>query len=98
MKKHNDTIPSVNYWLGYKTTNIMINLGCNMEVTNVILVNTNHAHWRGFAGNKVKISIRSWENHGVWNLVYEGSLINQTGKVNSFYISALKNNKMSEAM
>ena len=77
----NDIIHSVNYWLGHQTTNIIINLGCDMAVTNVILVNTNHAHWGGFAGKKFKISIRSWENHHVWNLLYEGSLRDQTGKV-----------------
>ena len=76
----------------------MINLGCDMEVTNIILVNTHHAHWGGFAGKKFKISVRSWENTDVWNLLYEGSLSDPTGKVISFLYFLLRLSISVEAM
>ena len=52
-----------------------------MAVSNIVLVNTHHAHWGGFAAKKFKIRIQWWENRKVWNEVYNGTMIDPTGKV-----------------
>ena len=72
---------SANYWLAKETAKIVINLGCDMEVTSVSLTNTHHAHWGGFAAKKFRAKLRLWEDHKVWKSILNGTLDDPTGKV-----------------
>ena len=74
-------LSSANYWLAKETAKIVINLGCDMEVTSVSLTNTHHAHWGGFAAKKFRVKLRLWEDHKVWKSILNGTLDDPTGKV-----------------
>ena len=72
---------SANYWLAKETAKIVINLGCDMEVTSVSLTNTHHAHWGGFAAKQFRVKLRLWEDNKVWKSILNGTLDDPTGKV-----------------
>ena len=72
---------SANYWLAKETGKIVINLGCDMEVTSVSLTNTHHSHWGGFAAKQFRVKLRLWEDNKVWKSILNGTLDDPTGKV-----------------
>lgn len=59
----------------------MIDLGCDMEITGLLMMNTHHAHWGGFSSKRVEVRLQDRADAKKWNTIMSGELMDSLGKV-----------------